>query len=278
MNRKIKKYLDEIEKTEKKIADLEMYLKGVRSALKEEENNEMIKSIRGMKLKGQELFDLLNGIQDGTISFVASGKLIIPTYINGDAGTNKLAVKFLEKLGANFKRQFDAKTYEKFFADMGYEKVSYEIVRGRLSCDVAVIEVKKVMKKKLPPVLETERLILRPLTMADKNEIFKWTGDPRVAKFMLYPTYKSPDDADFWLENIYKNDGELDYGFVWKETGELIGSGGLNYDEKSGNWKLGYNMRFDMWGKGIATEVSRKVIEYAREKYKGNKIIGFCWI
>ncbi|MGN0405776.1 MAG: DUF4315 family protein [Bariatricus sp.] len=74
MNRKIKKYLDEIEKTEKKIADLEMYLKGVRSALKEEENNEMIKSIRGMKLKGQELFDLLNGIQDGTISFVASGE------------------------------------------------------------------------------------------------------------------------------------------------------------------------------------------------------------
>ena len=74
MNRKIKKYMDEIEKTEKKIADLEMYLKGVRSALKEEENNEMIKSIRGMKLKGQELFDLLNGIQDGTISFVASGE------------------------------------------------------------------------------------------------------------------------------------------------------------------------------------------------------------
>ena len=72
MNRKIKKYLDEIEKTEKKIADLEMYLKGVRSALKEEENNEMIKSIRVRNEKGQDLFDLLNGIQDGTISFVAS--------------------------------------------------------------------------------------------------------------------------------------------------------------------------------------------------------------
>lgn len=130
------------------------------------------------------------------------------------------------------------------------------------------------MGKKLPPVLETERLILRPLTVNDKAEIFKWTGDSRVAKFMLYPTYKCPDDADFWLENIYKNDGELDYGFVWKETGELIGSGGLNYDEKSGNWKLGYNMRFDMWGKGIATEVSRKVIEFARKNYRGNKIIG----
>ena len=43
------------------------------------------------------------------------GKLIIPTYINGDSGTNKLAVKFLEKLGANFKRQFDSESYENFF-------------------------------------------------------------------------------------------------------------------------------------------------------------------
>lgn len=72
MNRKIKKYLDEIEKTEKKIEELQRYLKGVRAALKEEENNEMIKTIRCMKLQGQELFDLLNGIQDGSVSFVVS--------------------------------------------------------------------------------------------------------------------------------------------------------------------------------------------------------------
>lgn len=71
------------------------------------------------------------------------GKLIIPTYINGDEGTNKLAVKFLEKLGASFKRQFDSESYEKFFAEMGYEDVAYEVVRGRMSCDIAIIEVKK---------------------------------------------------------------------------------------------------------------------------------------
>ena len=59
MNRKIKKYLDEIDKTEKQIEELQQYLKGVRAALREEENSEMIKSIRGMKLQGKELFDLL---------------------------------------------------------------------------------------------------------------------------------------------------------------------------------------------------------------------------
>lgn len=85
------------------------------------------------------------------------------------------------------------------------------------------------MNKIFPPALETERIILRPLTMDDKPEIFKWTSDPRVSKFMPYTTYKSPDDANFWLENIYTTDGQLDYGFVLRETGQLIGSGGLNY-------------------------------------------------
>lgn len=72
LNRKIKKYLDEIDKTEKKIEELQQYLKGVRAALHEEENSEMIKTIRTMKLQGRDLFDLLNGIQEGNISFVAN--------------------------------------------------------------------------------------------------------------------------------------------------------------------------------------------------------------
>ena len=73
LNRRIKRYLEEIDKTERKIAELQQYLKGVQSALKQEENNEMIKSIRGMKLSSKELFDLLNGIQDGRVRFQVDG-------------------------------------------------------------------------------------------------------------------------------------------------------------------------------------------------------------
>lgn len=130
------------------------------------------------------------------------------------------------------------------------------------------------MNKIFPPALETERIILRPLTMDDKPEIFKWTSDPRFSKFMPYTTYKSPDDANFWLENIYTTDGQLDYGFVLKETGQLIGSGGLNYQSEDDSWALGYNLRYDMWGKGFATEISKKIIEYARANYSGKIITG----
>ena len=64
--------MEEIHKTEQKIADLQQYLKGLHAALKQEEDNEMIKSIRGMKLDSHALHDLLNGIQEGTVKFQIS--------------------------------------------------------------------------------------------------------------------------------------------------------------------------------------------------------------
>lgn len=67
MNKKLKKYLDEGDKIEARIAELQEQLQSVRSAQEMEENNEIVKSIRMMKLNGRELFDLLCGLQDGTM-------------------------------------------------------------------------------------------------------------------------------------------------------------------------------------------------------------------
>ncbi len=71
------------------------------------------------------------------------GKVIIPTYINASAGTNKKAVKLLEAAGADFKRQFDMTTYKRFFKEAGYHDVKYSIIEGRMSCAVAVITKQK---------------------------------------------------------------------------------------------------------------------------------------
>ena len=87
------------------------------------------------------------------------------------------------------------------------------------------------MAKILPPVLESKRLILRPLTIEDLQNVFKWASDPRVNKYMIYPLYKSVEDGREWLETLYEDEKKLDYGFVLKSTGELIGSGGLYYHE-----------------------------------------------
>ena len=71
MNRKLKRYLDEEERTVAKIAELQEHLKEVRMAKKQEEDTEIIRSIRGMKLDGRTLFSVLNGIQDGGVDLQA---------------------------------------------------------------------------------------------------------------------------------------------------------------------------------------------------------------
>ena len=60
--------MEEIEQTESKIADLQVYLKGIRNALKEEEDKEMVKSIRGMNLDRKELHTLLTVLRDGNVT------------------------------------------------------------------------------------------------------------------------------------------------------------------------------------------------------------------
>ena len=68
------------------------------------------------------------------------GTIIIPTYINKSKRSGTLAVKFIELLGANFKRQFDFESYKQFFADMGYSDIEYEVVDGRMPCALAIIK------------------------------------------------------------------------------------------------------------------------------------------
>ncbi len=70
------------------------------------------------------------------------GLIIIPTYINMSKGTGRAAVKVLEKMGADFKKQFDLESYEQFFKDMGYEDVEYMVVEGHMPCAIAVIKKK----------------------------------------------------------------------------------------------------------------------------------------
>ena len=70
------------------------------------------------------------------------GKVIIPTYINMSRDSSGFAVKFIEKLGAEFKRQFDIDSYKKFFEDKGFKDVEFYVVDGRMPCAIAVITKK----------------------------------------------------------------------------------------------------------------------------------------
>lgn len=124
-------------------------------------------------------------------------------------------------------------------------------------------------------ILETERLILRPLTVEDYQACFKWCGDARVNEYMIYPLYKKAEDVKEWLKTVNDDEKSMCFGYVLKETGELIGSGSVDFHENEGNrWSIGYNLAYDAWGKGYATEAISKIIEYARSRFEIKEIYG----
>ena len=68
MNMRLKKVLDDIQKTEDKILELQEYVKKLKIQKKQMEDAEIIKAIRSMKMDSREMLTLLDGIQNGTVT------------------------------------------------------------------------------------------------------------------------------------------------------------------------------------------------------------------
>lgn len=132
--------------------------------------------------------------------------------------------------------------------------------------------------------IETERLILRPLTLADADAAYhKWTGDAEVAQYVSWLPHHSMDDAIEWLKEVeWKTDAAGDFiendnyiwGFVLKETGELFGSGGLIWEEDWRLFQVGYNIAKTHWNRGYTTEAMRAILNFAAVNLGIKKVAG----
>ena len=117
-------------------------------------------------------------------------------------------------------------------------------------------------------VIETERLILRPLTIDDAEAEFVWLSDPVVNRYMPYNLYTNIADVVTWLQTAMAAENELHFGFVRKADGLLIGAGSIGPDESTPDaWCFGYNFRRDVWNQGYATEATKAMIDLARREY-----------
>ena len=68
MNMRLKKVLDDSQKTEDKILELQEYVKKLKIQKKQMEDAEIIKAIRSMKMDSREMLTFLDGIQNGTVT------------------------------------------------------------------------------------------------------------------------------------------------------------------------------------------------------------------
>lgn len=74
----------------------------------------------------------------------AGGVIIVPTYINEyKSGKSSFFSEIIGKAGVDFKRQFTYDTYKSFFEELGYENISFTLIKGFVPCGVAFIKKDK---------------------------------------------------------------------------------------------------------------------------------------
>lgn len=125
------------------------------------------------------------------------------------------------------------------------------------------------------PVLETERLILRPITIDDAEAVYQWTSDERVTKYMSYPTHTYISQTKAWITSTFSDETEWNWAFVLKNENRVIGTGSIGREKHSEDcWGIGYNFHYDCWHKGYCTEAMKAIINYAHNQLGVKKICG----
>ena len=131
------------------------------------------------------------------------------------------------------------------------------------------------MKETQDPVgadvfLETERLVLRRLVPADAKRLFELDSDPEVRRFV----HADPPDLDRIRDDVLPRmcayyDDHDDLGF-WaaeeKSTRVFLGWFHLRPDagpKGDGDPEVGYRLRREVWGRGLATEGTRGLVARA---------------
>ncbi|MDR3294001.1 MAG: GNAT family N-acetyltransferase [Clostridiales bacterium] len=127
-----------------------------------------------------------------------------------------------------------------------------------------------------PPTLETKRLLLRPYDLKDAADIFEYAGDVETTRYMSWDTHKNIYETLDFLNGMrirYENNTTLDYAFVLKSSGKVIGGGGcFDTGEFPHTAKIGYILNKAYWGQGLAVEAMSAVFDYLFNTLKVHRI------
>lgn len=128
------------------------------------------------------------------------------------------------------------------------------------------------LKHRLFLFMETERLILRKYAEEDKTDFIELFTDTVVMKHVGDGVLSREKAVAFWNKlfgRLYPEGYDIWAVFV-KNDFRYIGHAGIyprpHPHEK--DWEFVYFLNQKSWGKGYATEIARRIVEYAFEELK----------
>ncbi|MBS8271358.1 N-acetyltransferase [Halomonas litopenaei] len=116
------------------------------------------------------------------------------------------------------------------------------------------------------PVVETERLVLRPIAIEDADSLLGIFSDPEVMRYWNTAPWETLQDAIDFINasnDAMRRQTSLVLGVYLKSTGELAGKCMLfSYDTESRRAEIGFGLGRSAWGRGYIGEAGEALIQY----------------
>lgn len=109
------------------------------------------------------------------------------------------------------------------------------------------------------------KIDFRKPTESDAKDIATWKYE---GIYSFYDNDKTEAKRQ-WASNIHKEENAF---VMYNEKNELIGNCSFDYDEEDNKFMFGVQMRPNLTGKGMGTEVVDTILNFGKEKYKFNEI------
>lgn len=122
-----------------------------------------------------------------------------------------------------------------------------------------------------PPSLTTERLTLCRITEEFAADMYEYSGDPDVTKYLTWSPHSGQKETERYIRILQKKyaDGSFnDWGLVLKDSGKFIGTCGytsFNYEENTA--EVGYVLAKPYWGQALAPEAVKAVMRFGFEQF-----------
>ena len=114
------------------------------------------------------------------------------------------------------------------------------------------------------PELETERLLLRKLKITDAEDMYEYSRQDEVTRYLLWRPHPDSNYTVRYLADIvikYRTGDFLDWAVELKSEGKMIGTCGFTtFDNYNRCAEIGYVLNPAYWGAGLASEAAMCVI------------------
>ncbi|MBK8501878.1 MAG: GNAT family N-acetyltransferase [Saprospiraceae bacterium] len=125
--------------------------------------------------------------------------------------------------------------------------------------------------------LETERLIIRPIALGDKNEIFEYRSNSESNKYQEWIP-KTIEEVETFIGKISKQINEPETWFqfviVEKEKQVIVGDLGIHFfDSENKQVEIGFTLNQAYQKRGFAIESVKGVIDYLFKDLNKHRII-----